>query len=104
MAWNCRKGVTGCDMYRIGGKRVGANWKSKAGEDGTVGDRIGTAWSVEAGDARWGGEWNVAECCGAWRQARRGRWGLDRIGKARTGRLGPLCLGGAGRGKAGEER
>ena len=55
-------------MYRIGGKRLGANWKSKAGEDGTVGDRIGTAWSVEAGEARWVGEWNVAECCGAWRQ------------------------------------
>ncbi len=36
-------------MYRIGGKRLGENWKSKAGEDGTVGDRIGTAWSVEAG-------------------------------------------------------
>lgn len=57
MAWNCRKGVTGFDMYRIGGKRLGANWKSKAGEDGTVGDRIGTAWSVEAGMERSVVEW-----------------------------------------------
>jgi len=44
-------------MCRIGGKRLGANWKSKAGEDGTVGDRIGTAWSVEAGMERSVVEW-----------------------------------------------
>ena len=85
MAWNCRKGVTGFDMYRIGGKRLGANWKSKAGEDGTVGDRIGTAWSVEAGEARWVGEWNVAECCGAWRQAGTVMSGWCRMRQGRRG-------------------